>query len=139
MRKINVFIFVRGIIVPGGFGERGFQGMIEACRWSRENNVPFLGICLGLQSAVVEFARNVLNIADAHSLEMNSNSDNLVIIDMPEHNTGQMGGTLRLGLRETFFKKDCILSKLLSRVLFISRSSTKFFRNFRKTVSKRCH
>ncbi|KAK9883239.1 hypothetical protein WA026_001428 [Henosepilachna vigintioctopunctata] len=94
------------IIVPGGFGKRGVEGKIEACRWCRENGKPFLGICLGFQTAVIEFARNVANLEGAHSTECVESTQHPVIIDMPEHNTGMMGGTMRLGKRTTIFKKD---------------------------------
>uniref|UniRef100_A0A1B6CF88 CTP synthase n=1 Tax=Clastoptera arizonana TaxID=38151 RepID=A0A1B6CF88_9HEMI len=92
-----------GIIVPGGFGKRGMEGKLEACKWSRESNRPFLGICLGLQAAVVEFSRNVIHLEDANSSEVDPNTPYPVVIDMPEHNPGQMGGTMRLGKRKTVF------------------------------------
>ena len=86
------------ILVPGGFGERGVEGKIDAIRWARENRVPFFGICLGMQLAVVEFARNVLNLKDAHSREFVEFSENLVIELMNEqHEVVNMGGTMRLG------------------------------------------
>ncbi|MBM9514445.1 CTP synthase [Desulfogranum marinum] len=98
-----------GILVPGGFGSRGMEGKIRAITYARENKVPFLGICLGMQLAVVEFARNIAKIADAHSVEFNSATTNPVIYLMTEwydFRTGKtetrdehsdMGGTLRLG------------------------------------------
>ncbi|XP_065156958.1 CTP synthase isoform X2 [Atheta coriaria] len=101
-----------GVIVPGGFGKRGVEGKIAASKWCRDNNKPFLGICLGFQTAVIEFSRHVLKLADAHSAECEETTKNPVIIDMPEHNTGQMGGTMRLGKRTTVFKKDVDFSKL---------------------------
>ncbi|MCR5688873.1 MAG: CTP synthase [Clostridiales bacterium] len=87
-----------GIIVPGGFGDRGIQGMILAAKYARENNVPYFGICLGMQISVIEFARNVLGIADADSGEFDEQCKNKVIDFMPgqsEHIA--KGGTLRLG------------------------------------------
>ncbi|CAK9823552.1 CTP synthase [Anthophora retusa] len=102
-----------GVIVPGGFGKRGMQGKMEACKWCRTNNKPFLGICLGLQVAVIEFARNVLNIENANSVEIDSETDNPLIIDMPEYNPGQMGGTMRLGKRYTRFTNDNSVIKQL--------------------------
>jgi CTP synthase len=72
---------------------------------------PFLGICLGFQTAVIEFARNVLNLKDANSAECSDTVEHAVIIDMPEHNTGDMGGTMRLGKRTTVFKPN-IQSKI---------------------------
>ena len=89
---------VSGILVPGGFGDRGIDGKIYAIRYAREHGVPFLGLCLGLQLAIVEFARNVLGLSDAHSVELNPNTTNPVIHLMPEQNgVEDIGGTLRLG------------------------------------------
>lgn len=92
-----------GILVPGGFGARGMEGKIRACQWARENRKPFLGICLGLQAAVIEYARNVLGLQDANSTEITPETTNPLVIDMPEHHKGQMGGTMRLGKRKTIF------------------------------------
>ncbi|XP_076297812.1 CTP synthase-like isoform X1 [Lasioglossum baleicum] len=92
-----------GVIVPGGFGKRGMLGKMEACKWCRTNDKPFLGICLGLQVAVIEFARNVLGMETANSTEVDPDTDYPLVIDMPEHNPGQMGGTMRVGKRRTRF------------------------------------
>lgn len=94
---------VSGVIVPGGFGQRGINGMIEACKWCREHKKPLLGICLGLQVMVIEYARNVLKLEDANSIEFDQDCKHPVVIDMPEHNQGEMGGTMRLGKRPTRF------------------------------------
>lgn len=102
-----------GVIVPGGFGKRGFEGKLEACQWCREMQRPFLGICLGLQSAVVEFSRNVLKLDKANSTEVDPDTPHPLIIDMPEHNQGQMGGTMRLGKRTTVFTSDKSVMKQL--------------------------
>ena len=89
---------VDGILVPGGFGQRGIEGMIEAIHYARINGVPFLGICLGMQLALVEYARNVLGFADANSAEFDPQSTHCVIDLMPEQkNVQQLGGTMRLG------------------------------------------
>jgi CTP synthase len=101
-----------GVLVPGGFGQRGIEGKIRACQWARENKKPFLGICLGLQAAVIEYARNVLKLEDANSTEVNPETKNPLVIDMPEHHPGIMGGTMRLGKRTTTFKGDSIIRKL---------------------------
>jgi CTP synthase len=102
-----------GILVPGGFGLRGTEGMIAAAKWARENKTPYLGICLGMQIAVMEFARNVCGIADATSEEfLNSYTPNCVIKFMPEGSTEVMGGTMRLGLRPTLFQPGSEWSKL---------------------------
>ena len=87
-----------GILVAPGFGERGFEGKLETIRYARENNIPFLGICLGMQAAVIEFARNVLGWENANSTEMNKDSAHPVISLMEEQkNIEDMGGTMRLG------------------------------------------
>ena len=87
-----------GIIVPGGFGNRGTGGMLAAARYARENGVPYFGICLGMQIAVIEFARNVLKLSDANSSELNPETKHPVIDLMPDQEEGgQMGGTMRLG------------------------------------------
>ena len=89
---------VDGILVPGGFGDRGIEGKITAIQYARENNVPFLGLCLGMQMAIVEFARHVLGYADAHSSELNPATTHPLIHIMPDqHGITDLGGTLRLG------------------------------------------
>ena len=87
-----------GILVPGGFGARGIEGMILACRYARENNIPYLGICLGMQVSVIEYARSVLGLADAGSREFTERGENCVI-DLMEEQVGilRKGGTMRLG------------------------------------------
>jgi CTP synthase len=88
-----------GILVAPGFGNRGIEGKIEAIRYARENNVPFLGICLGMQCAVIEFARNVLGHPGAHSTEMDPDTPYPVIDMMEEQKTiMEKGGTMRLGV-----------------------------------------
>lgn len=90
---------VDGILVPGGFGDRGVEGKIKAIRYARENKVPFFGLCLGMQCAVIEFARNVCNMEDANSSEFNPVTPYPVIDLMPEQvDVENMGGTMRLGL-----------------------------------------
>lgn len=90
---------VQGVLVPGGFGDRGVEGKIDAIRWARENKVPFLGICLGMQCAVIEFARNVLGLEGAHSSELNPETKYPVIDIMPEQkDIEDLGGTMRLGV-----------------------------------------
>lgn len=73
-----------GVLVPGGFGDRGVQGKILAAKYARENNRPFLGICLGMQIAVIEYARSVMNLQDANSTEFDQNTKNPCVIFMPE-------------------------------------------------------
>lgn len=87
-----------GILVPGGFGSRGIEGKILAANYARTHDIPYLGICLGMQIAVIEFARNVLGLADANSAEINPDTTNPVIHILPEkQNLTDLGGTLRLG------------------------------------------
>ena len=94
-----------GILVPGGFGSRGIEGKIKAANYARTQNIPYLGICLGMQVAVIEFARNVLGLADANSSEIDSDTSAPVIDIMPEQKDVQeMGGTMRLG------KYPCVLN-----------------------------
>ena len=89
---------VAGIVVPGGFGHRGVEGKIKAANFARRNNIPYLGLCLGMQVAVIEFARNVLNITDAHSSEFDPHSRHPVIDLMPnQRQVSDKGGTMRLG------------------------------------------
>uniref|UniRef100_M1BXT4 CTP synthase n=1 Tax=Solanum tuberosum TaxID=4113 RepID=M1BXT4_SOLTU len=101
------------ILVPGGFGDRGVEGKILAARYARANRIPFLGICLGMQIAVIEFARSILGLLDANSTEFDHNTQNPCVIFMPEGSKTHMGGTMRLGSRRTYFKvADCKSAKL---------------------------
>ena len=105
----DVFKNSKGIIVPGGFGSRGIEGKINAIKYARENNVPFLGICLGMQLAVIEFARNVCNIKDASSTEFNQLCKEPIIDLMTDQKSiVNMGGTLRLGNYECNIKKNTL-------------------------------
>ncbi len=104
---------VDGIVVPGGFGARGTEGKIEAIRYARENNVPFLGLCLGFQMAVVEYARNVLGLAGAHSAELDSETPHPVIDLLPEQKElDDMGGTMRLGTHLTEIQEGTLAHEL---------------------------
>lgn len=95
---------VDGIIIPGGFGERGVNEMVLACRYARENNIPYFGICLGMQVAVIEYARNVLGLKNANSSEFDPGTTSPIIDIMPgQKDVDQMGGTMRLG------KYPCVL------------------------------
>ena len=103
----KVFKNTKGIIVPGGFGSRGTQGMIKAIEYARINNIPYLGICLGMQLAVIEFARNICGILDASSTEFDELCKNPIIDLMSDQKSIiNMGGTLRLGNYECTLKKD---------------------------------
>jgi CTP synthase len=102
-----------GLIVPGGFGNRGWEGKIKIIQYARENKIPFLGICLGLQAAVIEYARNVCELIDADSTEMNPNTKNKVITLMDEQrNVVDKGGTMRLGAYEALIEPESIVYEL---------------------------
>ncbi|XP_028547545.1 CTP synthase-like isoform X5 [Dendrobium catenatum] len=109
-----------GVLVPGGFGDVGVQGKILAAKYARENNVPFLGICLGMQISVIEFARSVLKLRDANSTEFDPETKNPCVICMPECSRTHMGGTMRLGSRRTYFRvSDCISAQLYGKADYI--------------------
>ncbi|KAI9726617.1 MAG: CTP synthase ura7 [Chrysothrix sp. TS-e1954] len=110
-----------GIIIPGGFGTRGTEGMIAAAKWARETKHPVFGICLGLQVMVIEYARSICGIADATSTEFLQDTPSPLVIYMPEIDKTQMGGTMRLGLRPTRFQPGSEWSKL--RCLYAAFSS----------------
>ena len=102
----------QGVIVPGGFGERGTSGMLAAIKSCRVNGTPFLGICLGMQLAVIEYARNVCNLTHAQSEEFDKETKDRVVIFMPEGDKNIKGGTMRLGLRPSHFQPGSEFSKL---------------------------
>lgn len=107
-----VFRDVHGILVPGGFGNRGIEGKILAVKYARENNIPFFGLCLGMQCAVIEFARNICNLHDANSTEFNQKTK-FPVIDLMEEQKKilDMGGTMRLGLYNCKVAKSTLLHK----------------------------
>lgn len=102
-----------GILVPGGFGERGVEGKIAAAGFARTKGKPYLGICLGMQVAVIEYARSVLGMEGANSAEFEPGTPHPVVVFMPEGSVTHKGGTMRLGLRRTLFQtRDCISARL---------------------------
>jgi CTP synthase len=106
-----------GILVPGGFGIRGIEGKIKAAEYARENNVPYLGVCLGLQVATIEFCRNVLGMEGANSAEFEEDPPHAAIVFMPEISKTHMGGTMRLGTKPTpFLVDDCKIKRLYGGV-----------------------
>ena len=111
-----------GILVPGGFGFRGVEGKILATQYARENQIPFFGVCLGMQMAVVEFARNILGYSDAHSSELNGLTAYPVIDLMSEqHDLEDMGGTMRLGLYPCKLKQDSLAFAAYGEALIYER------------------
>ncbi len=109
-----------GILVPGGFGDRGINGKIEAVRYARENKVPYLGLCLGMHMAVIEFARNVIGWKDADSAEFRKTSHNVIDI-MPDQRNVEMGGTMRLGLYPCKLSENTISRQLYSEEIIYER------------------
>ena len=104
---------VDGIIVPGGFGVRGTEGKITAIRYARENKIPYLGLCLGMQLAIIEYARNVLGLKDANSTELDPDTSAPVIHLMPDQEgVSDLGGTLRLGAYPCVLEKDTLAFRL---------------------------
>jgi CTP synthase len=111
---------VHGIIVPGGFGVRGTEGKIDSIRYARENKVPYLGLCLGFQMAVIEYARNVCGIADANSSEFDPRCKNPVIDILPEQKKIEgLGGNMRLGGKDVELKSGTLASRLFDNVIRI--------------------
>ena len=105
-----------GIVVPGGFGNRGIEGKIQTIKYVRENNVPFLGICLGMQMVVVEYARDVLGLKDANSSELDENTQNPVIHIMEDQkNINKKGGTMRLGAYPCILQEGSLAKKLYGK------------------------
>jgi CTP synthase len=129
-----------GILVPGGFGERGVEGKIKAIQYARENKIPFLGICLGMQLAMIEFARNVLKIEDANSVEFDKNTPNPIIYLIDEFidasgskqvrtTTSPMGGTMRLGEYECETKEGSNLRKAYDAPIIFERHRHRYEAN----------
>jgi CTP synthase len=113
---------IDGILVAPGFGERGIEGKIEAVRYARENNLPFFGICLGMQMAVIEYARTILGLADANSTEMNPNTTNPVIDLMEEQKTiTDKGGTMRLGSWKCDLKEGTLAHQIYGKTQISER------------------
>ncbi len=102
-----------GVLVPGGFGIRGIEGKIKAAEYARTNNIPYLGVCLGLQVATIEFCRNVLGMEGANSTEFDADTPHPAVVFMPEISKTHMGGTMRLGTKPTpFLVDDCKMRRL---------------------------
>jgi len=118
----ELFKGIDGIIVPGGFGDRGIDGMVEAARYAREHDIPYFGICLGMQICVIEFARNVLGFTDANSSEFNEASTHKVIDFMPDQNNEMnKGGTMRLGAYPCKIRSNSLLERCYSESLIMER------------------
>ena len=118
---------VDGVLVPGGFGERGLEGKIEAIRWAREQQVPFFGICLGMQCAVIEYARNALGLDGAHTIEHSPDTPHPVIHLMADqHDVHEKGGTMRLGAYECRIDDGTLARRLYAAELASERHRHRF-------------
>jgi CTP synthase len=131
---------VAGILIPGGFGERGVEGKIQAAQFARENNVPFLGLCLGMQVATIEFARNVCGIKNANSIEFDSKSGDPVITLLEEQRKiRKKGGSMRLGTWPTKIVPDTLAERVYghSEVLERHRHRYEFNMKYREQMEDR--
>ncbi len=121
-KKVKILDKVDGIVVPGGFGSRGVEGKIMAISYSRTHKIPYLGLCYGMQTAVVEFARNVCGLKGAHTTECDEKTPHPVIHILPEkYKIKQMGGTLRLGAWPCKIKKGTLAEKIYKKELVHER------------------
>ncbi|WP_026389281.1 CTP synthase [[Acholeplasma] multilocale] len=130
----EIFSNSKGILVPGGFGNRGVEGMMLAARFARENNVPYLGICLGMQIATIEMARNVLGYKDANSTEFNQETKNPIFDFIHGIDRDNIGGTLRLGKMPTKLKEGSIAAKLYGTDIALERHRHRY--EFNNTYMK---
>ncbi|MEX0737611.1 MAG: CTP synthase [Bacteroidota bacterium] len=115
-----------GLLIPGGFGERGIEGKILAIQYVREHNIPFLGICLGLQCAVIEFARNVCGLAGANSTEFKKTKNNVIDLMVDQKNVKNMGGTMRLGAYPCVLTKGSVAHAAYGKELIFERHRHRF-------------
>ena len=131
---------VDGILVPGGFGKRAIEGKINAITYARENKIPYLGLCLGMQAATIEFARNVCHLEGANSTEFDENVEHNIIDYLPEQYEGiHMGGTLRLGLYECSIKPKSLAQELYQKETIFERHRHRYeFNNEYKEKLEKC-
>ena len=127
----NKLSSLNGLLVAPGFGERGIEGKIQSIRFARENNLPFLGICLGMQMAVIEFARNVVNLQNANSTEMDISTKHPVITLMENQiDVDQKGGTMRLGSWKCKIEKNTLAKKIYKKEVIAERHRHRYELNF---------
>ena len=125
----NLLKNVQGILIPGGFGRRGTEGKIQCINYARKNNIPFLGICFGMQLALIEFARNVLKIKNANSTEIKKKCISIVGLIEEWEKDGvihkgtlkKLGGTMRLGSYKSKLKKNSLINKIYKTDLIYER------------------
>ena len=131
---------VDGILVPGGFGERGIEGMIQAIRYARENNVPYFGICLGMQTMVIEFARNVCGLENAHSTEFDPVTPHRVFFKLRElKGVEDLGGTMRLGAWKCVLSEGSLARQAYGKEIISERHRHRFEfnREFEEAITSR--
>lgn len=132
---LHILSEFNGIVVPGGFGERGTEGKIHAISYARKNNIPFLGICLGMQMAVIEFARNVANILDADSSEFSNGNNCVIDIMQDQKNITEKGGTMRLGLYPCRLVDNTIIKDVYKEDIIYERHRHRYeFNNEYKNI-----
>jgi CTP synthase len=135
LKKLN------GVVVPGGFGYRGIEGKILAIEYLRKNKIPFLGICLGLQCAVIEFARNECKISDANSTEFSQTTKNPVIDILPNQNleNDDIGASMRLGTYPCKIKESTVASEIYNNEIIYERHRHRYEVNnkFRKQLEEK--
>ncbi len=134
-KGVSLLKGVKGIIVPGGFGSKGIEGKIKAIKYARENNIPYLGLCLGLQLAMVEFARNVLKMKDAHTTEINPKTKHPIVMILPEQRKllkeHAYGATMRLGEYSAVLNKESRVFSLYKETGRLNEDM-KTIRNYKK-------
>jgi CTP synthase len=133
----SLFAKADGVLIPGGFGERGIEGMIRAIRYVRERKIPFFGICLGLQCAVIEFARNAAGLRNAHSTEFKRTSNNVIDLMTDQRGVRNLGGTMRLGSYPCVLQKGTKAYKAYKREFINERHRHRYEVNnkFRKKLT----
>jgi CTP synthase len=112
---------VQGILVPGGFGSRGVEGKINAIQYAREHKIPYLGLCFGFQMAVVEIARHVAHLKDAHSAELSETPHPVIALLEEQEGVDELGGTMRLGNQQVFIRKDTIAERIYGKNKIVER------------------
>ena len=129
---------IHGLLIPGGFGERGIEGKINAIRYARENKIPFFGICLGMQCAVIEYARNVCGLIKSNSSEFKQNNFSVIDLMPDQKNVKNMGATMRLGAYPCNIEEDSLAYKAYKSTFISERHRHRFEVNnkFRKTLAE---
>ena len=138
-KKLKILDIYDGILVPGGFGSRGSEGIINTSNYARENNIPYLGICFGFQLAIIAFARHICNLSDANTTEINQHTSNPVIIYMPEQQQlKNYGGTMRLGSHVIDVDSNSMAYKIYNNASIIRRHRHRyeFNQNYKETIKK---